>query len=137
MPFICHVMVRARERCPANLVLTTNCNTWESRSCTVPAQHSRFDPIHRGANELFLSTCVGKMRPCPSSDTWWCGTRRDAPIPATVIGRTASPEVIREGELSLFLTSYSNRESGPHTLLGQHSRAGPNGIGVGEHNLRL
>lgn len=126
MPFICHVMVRARERCPANLVHTTNCNTLESS-----------DPIHRGANELFLSTCVGKMRPCPSSDTRWCGTRRDAPIPATVIGRTASPEVIREGELSLFLTSYSSRESGSHTLLGQHSRAGPNGIGVGEHNLRL
>ena len=49
----------------------------------------------------------------------------------------AGPEVLREGELSLPLIGCSTRESGPCTSRGQHSRAGPEGVGVGEPTLMM
>lgn len=49
----------------------------------------------------------------------------------------AGPKVIRAGELSLPFLGCCTQKSGPSTLTGLHSRAGPGGVGVGEPTLRV
>lgn len=53
------------------------------------------------------------------------------PVPPVAIGN-ADPEVTRAKEPALPLTSCSTQESGPCTLFGQYSRAGPGSVGAGE-----
>lgn len=64
---------------------------------------------------------------------WWYVWRRDAPSTSSSpeTGGRAGPHVI-----DLPLISYSAQENDHYTLPGQHSRAVPKGIGVGEPTLR-
>lgn len=53
-------------------------------------------------------------------------------------GGRAVTEVLRTGEPSLLIINCSTWESGRYTLLpGQHSRADPEGVGVGEPTLKM
>lgn len=53
-------------------------------------------------------------------------------------GESAPREGVNAGELALILSyaPYSNRETGPCTLLGQDSETGPGGVIMGEPDLK-
>ena len=53
-----------------------------------------------------------------------------------VSGGRVDSGVMKAGELSLPLTSFSTQEIGSWTSPGHHSRTGPAGIGVGEQDPR-
>lgn len=71
-----------------------------------------------------------------------CGSmgRRELPSPRPSIPETggeADPEVLSVRELLLPFINDSTWESGLYTILGQHSRAGPERAGVREPTLRV
>ena len=64
----------------------------------------------------------------------WTGERYPSFLPQA--GERAGLEVLRSGGLPLRSISCSTRESGPYSTSGQHSRAYPEGEGMGELTLR-
>lgn len=74
------------------------------------------------------------MSPCV---TWQHGMGRSGILTTHAEeGERANPEIISLGELLLALISCSSPESGPYILPGPHSKADPDGLGVGEWTLR-
>lgn len=79
----------------------------------------------------------GRAVPCYSSVLWQNGQGRGyIPTHQREAGGRAGPDVLRAEELSLSIIC-NTPESGPYTSTGQHSRVGPEGVGVGETPLRM
>lgn len=88
------------------VLLLTSCSTQVSRPCIPPREHT-------SANPVFLGRGAGT-------------------------GESVLREGVKAGELALILSyaPYSNRETGPCTLLGQDSETGPGGVIMGEPDLK-
>ena len=105
-------------------------STLKSRLCTLPGRHSGAETGGGDTGEPALRV---RANPAPSHSMWWHGQGKDVP-PATCYLQQVG-EVV--GELSLFYTRCSTSEIRPHTLPGQHSRAGPGGVSASDPDPRV
>lgn len=115
----------------AHVELTQYTGTWvsQSQSCeqgrAVPMTYLSNDGSHSPPPSM--PGASGKDVPITTCH----GLGRDKhPLPPIASGGRAGLEVRRTGELSLPLVNCSTQESDPYTSTGQHSRGGPEGVGV-------
>lgn len=120
------------------LLPVTGCSTREGRPCISPGEHTRADHVVGGTGQPIPCTREWESGTCPLP-CMPCGGMGGGNMPhtpdplSTSAGGRASLGGMRTKELVPSLTNCSNWESGPYTLPGHNSRAGPGGY---EHGGR-